>query len=262
MSMLSYSAFDPILYASFYLFPFPLNRATDGLRSWLHHTNVDRLTAIYQAIHPGSYLTPSPENSGTFTIVPGPNSTLSTPLAPFSLDKQGDFYTSATSQSLSTFGYTYPEIQDWNQSPQQLQAIVISKVNALYGPSSPNSKRAIAAPGSNVTEWSVAVSVSKFALNGRRFIIRIFLDSVPDDAKSWATSMNCVGSFAVLPPPSRVAGPLPDTKIYNEISLVEALEARGYDGQDIDATVAYLTGHLQWRVQTVGAPLILQYHCY
>jgi tyrosinase len=202
-------------------------------------------------MYPVSYLTPSYEWSGSYTIVPGLNSTLSTPLTPFSTNEQGDSYTSATSRSLSTFGYTYPEIQDWNQSTQQLRANVIAKVNSLYGPPSQKTRLDIPAEGLQVTEWSVAISVAKFGFDGRRFVVRIFLETVPENPQEWATSDSCIGSFAVLPPPDRMAGPMPDTLTYSEISLAAGLRVRGYDGQDIMATATYLKDHLQWKIQMV-----------
>lgn len=50
MAYLPYAAFDPIF--------------------WLHHTNVDRLFAIWQAIYPDSYTTPQADAEGTFTNAP------------------------------------------------------------------------------------------------------------------------------------------------------------------------------------------------
>lgn len=38
---------------------------------WLHHTNVDRLFAIWQAIYPDSYTTAQITSEGTFTTAPG-----------------------------------------------------------------------------------------------------------------------------------------------------------------------------------------------
>jgi tyrosinase len=205
-------------------------------------------------MYPNSYLTPFPETYGTYTLQGGGkiNDTLSTPLKPFSTDTRGSFYTSRGSRSLSTFGYSYPGIEDWNHTPEQLQANVTAHVNALYGSSNSLSKRDVLAPRAEVTEWSVTIGVSKFDLGGLRFIIRIFLGDIPENPSDWATSDACVGSFVMLPPPS-ITGPLPQVLSYNEIGLTEALKARGYDGQDLAATIKYLEEGLQWRVQLVGS---------
>jgi hypothetical protein len=216
---------------------------------------------------PHKFLTPYPELYGTFTLAlsepygPGPYDTLATPLKPWSTDTKGSAWTSQSCEALSTLGYTYPEIQDWSKTPSQLAKSVIAQVNTLYSdqafPATPATshkfiKRAMASgSGQQVIEWSVAISVPKFQLGGKRFIVRLFLGNVPSDPNTWATSSSCVGSFAVFPPSQVPAGLLPDTKAYNEISLGAALKGVGNDGQDVQGVVAYLRSSLQWRVQLV-----------
>ena len=60
---------------------------------------------------------------------------------------------------------------------------------------------------SQIREWSVSISVSKFDYNGKCFIIRLFLGTVPPNPRNWATNNGCVGSFAVLPPMGIAAAP-------------------------------------------------------
>lgn len=202
-------------------------------------------------MYPSSYLTPYPDNYGTYVLPGGghSNDTLSTPLEPFSTNAQGTFYTTSSVQSLGRFGYSYPEIQDWNQSPKQIQASVTSQVNTLYGPSGKTKRNVLWKPALT-KEWSVAVSVSKCDLN-QRFIIRFFLGDIPPNPQDWPTSNACVGSFPVLPPVSRSAHPPHGVPSHNEISLTGPLKARGYDGQDAGSTAKYLEEVLQWRVQLV-----------
>ena len=178
------------------------------------------------------------------------NDTLSTPLTPFSTDTQGHFYTSTTAQSLGRFGYSYAEIQDWNQTPSQLQAKVTAKVNTLYGPSAAKIKRRDIQPQVQTKAWSVTISVSKFDLDGQRFIIHIFLEDIPQNPLDWSMSETCVGSFPVLPP-VHTARLQPQVLSHNEFSLDESLQARGYDGQDSNITARYLKRALQWKVQLV-----------
>jgi tyrosinase len=238
--------------------------------SYLHHCNVDRIVALYQAMNPvtpqtpSNFLTPSYEYGGTFTLAvskpmgTGPNDTLTTALGPFSTDTGGDQWTSSASQYLSAFGYSYPEIQDWikGQTPAQLAQIVTAQVNMLYGGQGTPSKRSVTVDGrKQVIEWSVALTISKYQLNGRSFIVRVFVGDVPADPATWGVSDSCAGSFAVLPSPTVPTGPLPDVKVYDEISLVQALSSVGHDGQDVETVVKYLIDNFQWRVQLVCLPM-------
>lgn len=106
---LEYSAFDPVF--------------------WLHHCNVDRLLAIWQAIYPNSWIEPQETEVETATIKSGDILTGETPLKPFHKNAAGDFWTSTTSRDVAAFGYTYPEIQ--GETPASTR----QAVNTLYGSS-------------------------------------------------------------------------------------------------------------------------------
>ena len=69
---------------------------------------------------------------------------LASALYPFHAStEQSNYHTSASSRSISSFGYSYPEIVDWGGvSQQQLQQNVRAAVNKLYNPPSANSKKA------------------------------------------------------------------------------------------------------------------------
>ena len=75
------------------------------------------------------------DDYGTFTIAPGTTEYSSDGLTPFTSSTTGSMYTSDTARDLKNWGYTYPEICDWNQTKAQLSATVTAKVNALYNPS-------------------------------------------------------------------------------------------------------------------------------
>ena len=204
-------------------------------------------------MRPTSYLTPYPDHYGSYTLQGGGkiNDTLSTPLQPFSADTQGKFWTSSSAQSLGGFGYSYPEIQDWNQTPSRLQANVIAQVNALYGRSISKVKRSDLELQVRLKDWSVRISVSKFELHGQRFIVHTFLGDIPQDPLEWSVSNACVGSFPLLPPVSYTVNPHHRVPTYNEFSLTEGLKARGYDGQDSTLTATFLQEALHWKVQLV-----------
>ncbi|KAK2748332.1 hypothetical protein FQN57_000990 [Myotisia sp. PD_48] len=98
---------------------------------WLHHTNVDRLVALWQALNPDSYVLPLANRDGNFVTEPGTLENTETALSPFRSDGK-TFYTASSARSTRTFGYTYPEIEDWGVSKEDLQKNVRRKVNELY----------------------------------------------------------------------------------------------------------------------------------
>ncbi|KAF3911202.1 Tyrosinase [Arthrobotrys entomopaga] len=122
MAYVDYAAHDPLFF--------------------LHHTNIDRMFAIWQAIHSGSktsYIFPTdsyPNNYGTYSIKAGTNENSQTPLSPFH-KSEGAYYTSDDVKSTKTFGYVYPETVDWDKPADQFTTWVVGKVNDLYGAGSP-----------------------------------------------------------------------------------------------------------------------------
>lgn len=70
------------------------------------------------------------ECSATFAMPKG-EVNASSPLKPF-FDSSGNFHTSTSITHIKTFGYTYPEINDWSLSPEELSTYVRTQVNRLY----------------------------------------------------------------------------------------------------------------------------------
>ncbi|KAK8116070.1 hypothetical protein PG984_012572, partial [Apiospora sp. TS-2023a] len=108
-----YAAFDPLF--------------------WLHHANVDRLYALWQAINYNNTYQTQSRSIGPLYATPAGDVTADSPLKPF---YQGDdstsFHTGKTVAALATFGYTYPEINDWSLSREETRKAVITQVNQLY----------------------------------------------------------------------------------------------------------------------------------
>jgi tyrosinase len=104
----------------------------------LHHSNVDRLIAMWQAVYYNeSTMSSTTTTNGAFGSVKG-DATPDTPLKPFFLDVNGTFHTSRTAAQTKTFGYTYPEINDWSRTKDELRDFVINRVNVLYGDGAAN----------------------------------------------------------------------------------------------------------------------------
>ncbi|OCL03657.1 Di-copper centre-containing protein, partial [Glonium stellatum] len=80
---------------------------------WLHHTNIDRLFSIWQALHEDdkkeeTYVTKQTSYDGSYTVRAGDDESIDTPLYPFR-DTVTSWYTSKSVKRTETFGYTYPE---------------------------------------------------------------------------------------------------------------------------------------------------------
>lgn len=163
-------------------------------------------------------------------------------------------YTSDTCRYMKTFGYTYPEIQDWNQNSTQLAQTVTAKVNELYAPkSTTHGKRHPRDMSTRITmekEWFVNIAIDKRDLRpiGSALVL-LFLGDPPTDISTYRGASNLAGSISAFIPPNSSGANL--SKTYGEISLKDALENAALPDYSEATVVAYLTAHLQWRVQTV-----------
>lgn len=147
----------------------------------LHHANVDRLISLWQAIYPNSSIFDIVDYEDAIYGTAAGNVSANSPLKPF-YQTGGNFFTSNTVKDISTFGYSYPELQptgaNGSVSPDELSGYVTSQVNALYSDSSISSgarkpKYRRGGRGGSVgayprsgdaqrsTTWSVALQVDK-----------------------------------------------------------------------------------------------------
>jgi len=170
---------------------------------WLHHANVDRLFAIWQAIFPTQYL-PTTSSNG----VPNEN----TFLYPFRMTET-QYWTSKLARDTKAFGYTYPETD--NATP----ASATQAVNILYGSNSATflnqkRKRDLYTTNNTSTEedtykirpttysatyivYHVRIKISNAAVYGS-FTVNIFLGEPSYDETNFSMDPNYVGSFNVF----------------------------------------------------------------
>ncbi|KAK0618206.1 hypothetical protein B0T17DRAFT_509756 [Bombardia bombarda] len=120
MSYIPYSAFDPIFF--------------------LHHTMVDRIFAIWQALHPESWVMPEEATLASYTTTKGQTQDSTTPLTPFFAGVDGTFWTSDMVRDHTRLGYTYAElvgVPAGTSASQQGLSTLKRTINRLYGGSSP-----------------------------------------------------------------------------------------------------------------------------
>lgn len=93
----------------------------------IHHANVDRLFAIWQALHPQSYI------DNMSRMQQNEAALLSTGLTPFRQSKDA-FWTAASARDTRSFNYTYPELEKWASLPPQAKSDRLrTDIMALYG---------------------------------------------------------------------------------------------------------------------------------
>ncbi|MCJ1407940.1 hypothetical protein MMC19_002011 [Ptychographa xylographoides] len=248
MSYIPYSSFDPVF--------------------WLHHTNVDRITAIWQALYPSSFTVPQPNQYGTYTNQPGEIENADTPLTPFSSNVNGTLYTSNTVRHTKSFGYTYPEVVDWGVNATQLSANVRRTINALYDYSddvtsrsesgvtlAKRSRRSVSIKTAD-REWAINVRTDTTRLTTALFI-HFYLSLPPPDPAAWSSSPTLVASLPIflrtlphVPPsisPHTSASAHPDYT-RGTIPLTHALLPRTTDLSPTNV-IPFLHHHLQWRAR-------------
>ncbi|KAI1147149.1 Di-copper centre-containing protein [Nemania diffusa] len=110
LAIIAYSAFDPLFF--------------------LHHTNVDRIFAMWQIVHNDTYVIPTAAVYASHTQNQGDIEDIQTPLKPFFVNDTA-FWTSDMVRKHETFGYTYTEVANKTRSE------VIAAINRLYTDYSP-----------------------------------------------------------------------------------------------------------------------------
>ena len=99
----------------------------------LHHANVDRFWAYWEAIHPNDSIYEGSYSGGSrFSTAAGAIITPDSPLQPF-YGQSNQYHTSETVRSLQGFGYSYVELEYWKKSPAQMAADATQLINQLYG---------------------------------------------------------------------------------------------------------------------------------
>lgn len=259
MSDPAISAFDPIF--------------------WLHHANIDRLLAMWQAINPQSFVTPTVNAFGSYAEPRGFVDDGDSSLLPFHSDNGSGFWTSNKARSTRTFGYAYQDVIDWNLTQATLSSNVRAQVNRLYSPNRVNSNNRQRTDGkwSNRTlarleagtlniastvgsseserQWTITVQVQRYA-HRNPFVIDFFIGSPPFNPSAWPTASNLVGSHAQFVATN--ADPMhpngfADGLTHGEVSLTMYLTAGVQMGTLADlepySVVPFLIDSLQWRAR-------------
>eukprot|EP00250_Pteridium_aquilinum_P020881 c24976_g3_i1 orf=749-2773(-) len=158
---------------------------------FFHHSNVDRLFALWQYCYPTVWIPKKPlqlNNEGTYTDKPDSEANEFTPLTPFRLTNEGAKFLTSNDVRLvdADCGYTYPEIlqarkEAW--TPAKMLAYVMK----LYEPAENYLQR-----------WMLMVEkIVKRAFNGP-FSIRVFIGKADANAGTPLSVPNFAGEISVF----------------------------------------------------------------
>jgi len=249
MSYVEYSSFDPIFF--------------------LHHCNVDRLFAIWQAIWPTTYVSSQRNGGGTYGVAPNTLETRTSSLRPFR-GLSGGYWTSDGVRDTSLFGYGYYETPKWKYSKsteKQYSDTVKRTVANLYGPTvNRNSKIDVA----NTTEegidnsiindgfyneWRIDCQADKSALNGT-YIVNFFLERPSRDPKEWSSQPGLVGSYVVFTHVMQAAPGIDAGQIDNNVTgtvpltdaMIKAFPYTDLNSLKREEAAGWLIKNLRWRV--------------
>ena len=218
----------------------------------LHHCNVDRLVAMWQVLNPTSYI-PTTGTSNPYTSFGLNAGTVfpNTPLRPF-LRTSNQWWDSNLARSPANFGYTYPEINDWNIPLAQTQANVRAAIIARYGPGGALPRRQENGTDvENTRSWFATVSC-RTNIADKAFFVVLFLGEPPADPAYWFSSDSFVNMMPLLVPTmpgtSRPAG----IRTNMEYPLDDALAKAKLEDRSPAGIEKYLADNLTWRIMTVS----------
>ncbi|KAL5113579.1 hypothetical protein ACEQ8H_008527 [Pleosporales sp. CAS-2024a] len=256
---LEYSAFDPLF--------------------MLHHTNVDRLYAMFQAAHPTLTLPPTYiGQNGNVWLADGSIVDNSTPLVPFRKPNANQaFWTTRDVSDTRTFGYAYPETAAgtarahirgsiarlYSSSARAMLAKkkALSNVNMNVATDGVQwSSEAAAAANTTFTDWSIdtAAYLAPALSSSGTFLVRFTLNA-DHDVGTWLHIVpeHHHHAHPTTPPatPNQPAMML-NSSIALTPSLLEAMDAAKLPSLDAAHVIPFLQNTLHWSlVHPDGTPL-------
>lgn len=214
---------------------------------WLHHANVDRQLALWQALYPDTYVTPgrSPRQN-TFTLDGSAEEPIGdfTPLHPFRRNAEGEFWTSALVRDITKLGYTYPELVG-NPSNDTLKA----KIRTLYDDSVPATLTTRQERGNETTVRQYRATVKMPA----GFTASLFLGEPESSPTDWPLDDRFTGSFSTMfaRMPSNDESFLLSSVVSLSAKIANDKDSGKLKSDDEAAVVDYLKANLKLKIESV-----------
>ncbi|KAJ5890227.1 hypothetical protein N7504_011037 [Penicillium tannophilum] len=252
---------------------------------WLHHCNIDRIFALWQALNPDKWFEKSTVNEFFQQVIglpKGTEITPNTPLRPFHKDTTGTPMKPVDVRYPYKLGHTYPELQTWTYKPENYTsepflANLRKTINDLYGMSRQQLIDATGnikgveylEDGTKSMDYSFSVRYRKYAIGGGEpFWIRIYLSQ---DGKTRNASVDLITElYNFSQKPEDNSGKLAcgnckdnkdnDMRSTASISLTPILISLLKSGKDLaslakDDVLKFIRERAYWRVFKSGKEL-------
>ncbi|KAJ6259422.1 hypothetical protein Dda_6324 [Drechslerella dactyloides] len=234
MTYIPYSSYDPVF--------------------WLHHSNMDRLMAMYQAAKADTFIQPL-SSVATFANLNSQLDTVETPLYPFRRF-DGSFWTSQDVSSASTIfplSYGYPEVPCLMTFTtfDALRNHTTTEVNRLYAPKPASPTKRSVDTNAIRKEWQAKVTIDQSELRGT-FVVYFFFGKPPAHSSLWPTSASMIGSFARLGSPGVQMQP---EVVGSNVILTDALHKALTVSSPQDQILSFLKHNLTWMVLSDNEPV-------
>ncbi|KAJ6261170.1 Tyrosinase [Drechslerella dactyloides] len=221
---------------------------------WLHHCNVDRIMAMFQAMNPSLWLTPAPA-VGTFARPNPPNTIDDTNslLYPFRR-ADGSFWISSHTNPVGTIwtqNYGYPEVpcSYRGRRPEDLDTFTTNQANTLYARGRPP------IPGPS-REWNVRLLLDQAEIPGA-YDIYVYGGTRPSDPYGDPYGKGYIGSLSSMTPGA--PDQYKDSRIrYVDVPLNAYLKEYGYYGADPYKITDYISKDLYYTIIANGKPCSFQ----
>ncbi|KAK1495132.1 hypothetical protein CCUS01_13523 [Colletotrichum cuscutae] len=209
---------------------------------WLHHANVDRLIAYWQALHfENATMYFSYVSSQMFATPSGTTINPQYPLWPFTGTGGGPL-TSESVTHVRDWGYTYAPMRFWDQTPGDVKMAVSRTVNSIYGPqeqqsSSVRGRRRKMVP---TRQYVAKVEVERNELD-LPCQVQLFLKG------------SMAGSLTLLDMPRQ-------GKSYDEIPLNRGIDAAGLRDLSVSGILGGIADGLEVVIDKVSTTIALNPH--
>jgi len=220
---------------------------------FLHHANVDRLYAMWQAIYPDAWIQNQQNNVGTFYTPPNTIENATWPLAPFHKDANGNMFDSDDVRDTKTFGYAYREVIDWNVTKEELSKNVITAVNQIYNPNGSGGVTSKRSHGKRFVDNKAATAANN------QYVLNIVVDKSKTNGSmtmNFDINNHTVGSYPVLAGTNKQMDMSSHPNVAGQLALTHALLSIGCNLDDRNSTLSTIAKGMSWTAKTPDGTIL------